>query len=433
MKLVIRGARHVDVATRTVSDGVSVAIDDGVIAQVATDADIVDDGAEIVHAAGRYLLPGLIDSHVHIRSGAHQGPSNEAPVPDDMLGTDPEGERAGILACLAGFLYCGVTSVYDAGNAEDVILRLRAAERSGEIASPRIFCSGAFVTATGGHGSNLGSATLIDSLPLDIGKLDQHLAREPDVLKVTYDEHNWGVRPLIPILTPDVLRGIIARAHAAKTRVTVHVSSETRAREAVDCGTDALAHPVIQSPATDEFLWLLAVKQIPVASTLAIGSRYFSLVDDPSFLDTPLYRHCLEPAEYQRLLTVEREHQRQNRWADWMRVMTPVAQDNLRRLAEIGGVIAAGSDLSFGPELHRELVLLQQAGLTPWEVLRSATVNGARYIGVAERVGAIRAGQRADLILVDEDPTTDVGHLASVSAVLKDGQVIDRASLRVTG
>lgn len=433
MNLLLRDTNYLDINHRTIVPGTSVRVVDGVIDQVGADRDVMaSPGDEVIDGAGRYLLPGLIDTHVHIHGEPHRGPTDAEPVPGEPVAADTDRTRHEMHARLNGFLYCGVTSIYDAGNDQDLMFALRDDERAGRITAPRIFCTGAFVTATGGHGSTLGSVTAIDSLPADLPKLRAHLARRPDLLKITYDEHNWGVRPLIPILSTELMSEIILHAHQAKIRVTVHVSNEAHAREAVACGADALAHPVIQSPVTDEFVWLLAVKGIPVATTLAIGERYFRLADDPSFLDDPLYRHCLSLAEREELSTAEHERQRSNRWADWMRVMTPIAQDNLRRLSTAGGVVATGSDLSLGPDLHREMELLQTAGLPPWDVLKSATEHGARYLGMQEILGSVRSGYQADLILVDDDPTEDVSRVGSVSMVMKSGTILDRAALQVT-
>lgn len=433
MNMLLRNTNYLELAERRVVPGTSVRVVDGVIVQVGIERDVdAAAGDEVIDGGGRFLLPGLIDTHVHIQGEPHRGPTDAEPVPGARVAGDADRTRTAMLARLQGFLYCGVTSIYDAGNDHDRIFALRDDERAGRIIAPRIFCSGAFVTVTGGHGSTLGSVTAIDSLPADLPQLQAHLARRPDLLKITYDEHNWGVRPLIPILSTELLSEIIFQAHQARVRVTVHASNEAHAREAVACGADALAHPVIQSPVTDEFVWLLAAKGIPVASTLAIGERYFRLADAPSFLDEPLYRHCLSPLEREALSTTEHAAQRSNRWADWMRVMTPVAQENLRRLSTAGGIVATGSDLSLGPDLHREMELLQAAGLPPWDVLRSATEQGARYLGLQGSLGSVRPGYQADLILLDDDPTDDVSAVSSVSLVIKDGSVLDRDLLRAT-
>jgi imidazolonepropionase-like amidohydrolase len=440
VSFLLRDARLVDVVRQQVVERTSVLVAGGRIVATGDDdevtaaarATVVAAGAgeaEVLDCSGRFLLPGLIDSHVHLHSGRHRGPSQHEPVPEH----DVEVDEAVLRSRLHSFLYCGVTSVYDAGNDASRIYRLREQTRSGELLGPRVFCAGPFVTCTGGHGSGFGDTVSVDSLPGDLPALRAHFASRPDLVKITYDEHNWGVRPLIPVLQRDVLAGIVAAAHDAMLRVTVHVSNELRAREAIAAGADSLAHPVIQSPATPELAWMLAAKQIPVASTLAIGDRYVRLADDPGYVDGGFYGACLDAAEREHLRTVEHAAQRANRWADWMRVMTPVAQENLRALVAAGGLVATGTDLSLGPEMHRELELLQGAGIPPAEVLRAATLNGAIFLGRRADLGSVEAGKLADLLLVEEDPTRDVTALATIAAVFKDGEAVARERLDLPG
>jgi imidazolonepropionase-like amidohydrolase len=424
MTLLLRNLTYVDPVARCLVPDVAIAAQDGRIEAMGPDAAV--DGA--LDAGGRFLVPGLMDMHIHLRPRSHQGPTTDRPV-TTMVGD--VADREGLVSRLHSFLYSGVTSVYDAGNDAGMILALREEERAGRLLAPRIFCTGSLLTCPGGHGSAM--AVEIASLPADLPRLDAYLAREPDVVKVTYDEHGWGVRPLIPILDVPTFRGIVDRSHAARRRVTVHVSNELRAREAVACGADALAHPVIQSPLTDEFTWLLAAKGVPVVSTLAIGERYSRLADHPEFLDEPPYRACLHEAERHHLATEESERQRSNRWAAWMKIMTPVAQDNLRRLVEAGGVMVTGTDLSLGPDYHRELRLLQDAGIAPIEIIRAATCHAARFLGRERELGALTVGARADFLVVDRDPTADVGRLAEIWMVVKDGRQVDRARLSLPG
>ncbi len=432
MTLVLRGATLVDVELRRTLPGRSVLVEDGRIAALGDADDAFDDltDAEVIDCRGRYLLPGLMDMHVHLRPLPHTGPhSSRSRSARPSAPVSP----ADVLPQLHSYLYCGVTSLFDAGNDASFIWALRDAERSGRVLAPRVFCAGPFVTCSGGHGSGMADAVEVNELPGDLPALRTHLARRPDLLKITYDEHGWGIRPLIPILDTETLRGIVETAHSDGLRVTVHASHELRAREAVECGTDTLAHPVIQSPITDDFVDQLSASRLPVVSTLAIGQRYPRLADDPAFLEEEAYAVCLDPKERARLASEEHLEQRRNRWADWMRVMTPVAQENLRRLVESGGVVAAGTDLSLGPELLHELVLLQEGGIEPWDVLTCATLNGARFLGMEQEIGSLRRGNVADLVLCDLDPSTDVSRLRHVSLVVKGGRVIDRSTLNLAG
>jgi len=433
MSTVLRGARLLDLERETILESQSIKIDDGKISALGSDEDIpIRSTDQIVDCDGRYLLPGLMDMHVHVRDTPHRGPTTVEP--------DPTGDAApaafispSLISRLHSFLYCGVTSIFDAGNDEQGILELRSKERAGLVVSPRIFCAGAFVTCRGGHGAQTGKAIEITDIVADGPTLNQHIARRPDLLKITYDEHNWGIRPLIPILSEEMLAQIVDYSHNEGVRVTVHVSSELRARQAIAAGADTLAHPVIQSPTTAAFDELVARMNIPVVSTLAIGERYFRLADNPDFLEQPLYATCIEYEERERLRTVEHEAQKLNRWADWMRVMTPVAQENIRSLVAAGGIVASGTDLSLGPELLHELELLQDARLTSWQVLRCATLEGARFLERETEMGSVAVSKVADLILTDCDPSEDVAQLQSISFVMKGGQIVDRAALDLPG
>jgi imidazolonepropionase-like amidohydrolase len=108
--------------------------------------------------------------------------------------------------------------------------------------------------------------------------------------------------------------------------------------------------------------------------------------------------------------------------------------DNLRRLMDAGVTVVMGTDAGnigtlHGPSIHREFALMREAGLTPAEILRTATVNGARALGLADSAGRIAPGMRADLLLLDADPLADVANLQRVHRVLKDGVVYSPGEL----
>lgn len=429
MTLVIRRVNVVDPAAREVRADRSLVIEGETVRAETAAAVAPPEGADVIDGGGQYAVPGLIDAHIHLRATPHVGPSNENPTPRLVVQGAHELGRERYVSRLHSFVYCGVTSVYDAGNDSRVIFGLRDDERNGRIVSPRIHATGNLFTAPGGHGSTAAVPVPEDA---DVARLvAEHVTHGPDVVKITYDEHGWGVRPLVPILSERLLARLIDEVHGHGLKVTVHVSNELRARQALEAGADILAHPVIQSPMNLEFAEQVAAADVPVVSTLTIGDRYARLADDPGFLDLPLYRDCEWPDERERLKTEESRFQRGNRWADWMRAMTPVAQENLEALVLAGATVAAGTDQSFGPDYHRELELLRGAGIEPWDVLRAATVNAARALDRAGELGTLDVGARADLLLVEADPTQDVAALASADTVVKSGAVVDRADLEL--
>jgi imidazolonepropionase-like amidohydrolase len=385
------------------------------IAKVGTCPIAAPAGARLIDGTGKYLIPGLMDVHIHLRGGGGY---------DGSEATSPQ---TGI-RFLQSYLYCGVTTVLDVGNNPDYIFKLRDMERSGQIISTRLLAAGGIVTYPGSHGSG-NFATLIDSWPQGMVKLDAAIARKPDMLKLTYDEHGWGIRPKITLLPIDLMTHIIRYYNEHGIRTTAHISSETRALEAIFAGIDTLAHPVIQGPVSDNFVRLMRAKLTPEASTLTVGDSYSRLAEHAEFLDQPLYRETMEADEIQQLKSVESAKQKENRWAWWMKVMTPVAQDNLKKINAAGGIIALGTDQSQGPAVHRELELLVAGGIPTLDAIRIGTLNSAIYLGRERDMGSVEEGKIADLVLLDANPLDDINNAKRIAMVIKNGAVIDRSKL----
>jgi imidazolonepropionase-like amidohydrolase len=414
--LVIRGVTLVDGTGRAPLANATVVVEAGRITQVTSQAVTPPAGAQIIDGKGKFLMPGLIDVHVHLRGGGNR--ASEQPI-------TPEQERNGVRA-LHTFLYAGVTTVFDAGNQGAFIFALREKARTGAILSPRILATGGTVTSPGGHGGPF----YVEAWPQDRAVLDKHLAGKPDLVKIGQDEHGWGTRPLITQLQEALLEQIIRYYHSKGIRSTIHISNEHNAVEAIYAGVDTLAHPVIQSPISTSFINLMRTKRVPMASTLTIGESYSRLAEHPEYLDQPLYRDTTDAAEIQRLKTVESPRQREDRWAQWMKVMTPVAQDNLKRLNAAGrDIVALGTDRSSGADVHRELELLVGGGITPADAIVIATRNSARFLGLLDEIGTIEIGKAADLVLLDADPTADINNAKRIATVVRGGAIVDRAAL----
>ena len=410
--LLIHDVTLIDGTGRPAVEGASVLVEGERITRVAAGPIDAPAGARRIDGSGRYLIPGLMDTHIHLTGGRGGG------------GVD---ERAGIRA-LHGMIYAGITSVFDAGNNPDYIFDLRARERAGEIVAPRIFATGGVVTAPGGHGGGRG-ATLVDQWPEDTALLDAHIAREPDMVKLTFDEHGWGTRPLIPLLDPELMAQVGRYFNEHGIRTTVHISHEFRARQAIEAGINTLAHPIIQGPVSDGFVALMVSTRVPMVSTLTIGEGYSRLVEHPEFLDRPIYRDTYEPEVIEQLQTTVRDEYAARTWTTWMKVMTPVAQENLRKIAEAGGVIVLGSDQSTGAASHRELELMVEGGIPALEAIRIGTLNAAIFFGKEREMGSVEEGKLADLLLLDADPLADIANTQRISMVIKGGTIVDRARL----
>ena len=406
--LLFENVTIIDGTGRVPMTGASVLVEGDRIARIARGALAAPAGATRIDGRGKFLIPGLIDVHVHL-----EGASQPAEV----------GIRA-----LHGFLYSGFTTVFDAGNVPDFIYGLRARERAGEIVAPRILATGGVVTAPGGHGSGFGGAQ-IDSWPAAIPVLDAYLARKPDMVKFTFDEHGWGTRPLIPLLDADVMAKAAHYVNDHGIRTTVHISHEYRARQAIAGGLNTLAHPVIQGPVSESFVKLMSSTHTPIASTLTIGEGYSRLVDHPEFLDQPLYQAVYTSEAITRLKTTVRDEYAKRTWTTWMKVMTPVAQENMRLINAAGGVVALGSDQSSGPASHRELELMVNGGISALDAIRAGTLNAALFLGRDRDYGSIEEGKVADLVLLAADPSVDIRNAAKIDRVFKGGVQVNRAAL----
>jgi imidazolonepropionase-like amidohydrolase len=377
-----------------------------------------------IDGKGKFLMPGLMDVHIHLRGGFDVSGKVDAELAPP--------NRAEGVAALASYLYAGVTTVFDAGNRAEHILPLRADERAGRILSPRIFATGNLITYPGSHGDRI--AVRIADFEKDKALLDKHIAeQQPDILKLTLEEEGWGSRPMIPLMPVDLLGKIILYYNQHGIRTTVHVSSELRSLEAIYAGIDTLAHPVIQGPVSDSFVKLMGAKKIPFASTLTIGENYSRLAEHPEYLDQPLYAASISTSERDQLKTKTRAEWQARPWTWWMKLMTPIAAENVRRIHAAGGVVACGTDQSSGPATQRELELLAAAGISPLDVIRIATYNSAVFLGKADQLGSVDAGKLADLLLLSKDPTLDINNAKAIVFVMKNGQLIDESRLPLAG
>lgn len=432
----------IDGTGRPARPNMAVAVDGGRFTLVGPSILAAGMAGRRIDGRGKYLIPGLMDIHIHLAGFSRT--AGKAWVP----GAKPAGDRDWVVdrkvgeEALGGFLYAGVTTVLDVGNIPQNILPLRADERAGKILGPHIFATGSPISYPGSHATEI--AVNVVTWPEARAQLQaQFDSQHPDVEKIMYDDEGWGSRPLIPILPLDLLQHVIEFYNDHGVRTTIHISNERRAREAIYSGVDSLAHTPIQGPVTEAFVRLVAAKQIPMATTMTIGDNYSRVHDHPEFLDQPLYVATMAPAERARLKKIAAEGGEtalagspplyQKSWRLWMKTQTPILQDNIRRIAAAGGVLATGTDTSNGASEQRELELLAEAGVPPLQIITMATYNGARLMGKQADMGSIEEGKIADAVLLAADPTADIANAKSILFVMKAGEIIDESKLPLAG
>jgi imidazolonepropionase-like amidohydrolase len=432
--LLVRDVAVFDVATGAVAPGRDVLARGDRIEAIAPAGSIpAPADAEVLDGRGATLLPGLIDAHGHV--GVGYAPLWRSELPDPAHN-------------LQAYLYCGVTTVLDPSDADDGAVDRRDAIRRGEVVGPRVYTAGRPLTAPGGHPVALVRGLLPwwirwYLLPrVAYQAADEAAARTAvaelassrvDFLKVIVDR----IPDTAPRLETPVLRAAVDEAGERGLRAVAHIGTLADARDAAQAGVAAWLHGVYAETLDASGVRELAAFGIPMAPTLAVFENY-ALTNDYARVATPLEREIApeelleafneppaEPADYADFQPFLR-HLRQQRQG---------SRENVRRLHEAGVAILAGSDTQSGvlpgAGLHRELGLLVEAGLTPAEALRAATLTTARFLERSDDpdVGQVAIGKRADLLLVEGDPTRDIAAVSRIRAVIQAGVRVERFPL----
>jgi len=397
---VVRNARVFDGSL--VREALDVAVAGGRIAALGRDLSVPEGTAEI-DGASRTLLPGLIDSHTHV-------------IAPDML------EQA---------LAFGVTTELDMFMSWELARGLRAAQAEGRNANQAdLRSAGTLVTAPGGHGTEYGVPIPTLTAPEEAQAfVDARIEEGSDYIKVVYDTgESYGIS--FPSISKETLGAVIGAAHARQKLAVVHVSTLAAARDAVELGADGLAHvffEALDGAESTGFTELAARRGAFVIPTLTVLESASGVPSGAAFVEDPHAAAYLSARAIGNLgLSFPARPGAKDAFTG--------AQAAVRRLSSAGVPILAGSDApnpgtAHGASLHRELQLLVDAGLSPLEALKAATSTPAARFGLTDR-GAVRAGLRADLLLVEGDPTTDIAASRAIVAVWKAGVRVDREAYR---
>ncbi|TYT25182.1 amidohydrolase family protein [Luteimonas viscosa] len=404
----IRGARVFDSERAVLGPPTDVLLRDGRIVSISGDGatDVAAD--HVIDAAGRVLLPGLFDMHVHIDRWS--GGLN---------------------------LAAGVTSVRDMGNDNATLQQVMAEERAGKLLMPRIVATGFL------EGESEQSARN--------GFVVSDLAGAREAID-WYAQHGYPQIKVYNSFPKEILPQTVAYAHERGLRVSGHVPVFLRAQDAVDAGYDEIQHinqlmlNFLVEPDTDTrtlerfylparevadldldskpvqaFIAELAQRRIVIDPTLAT----FEFLHKRDGQMSPIFAGIEEhlPPDVQRNRRAAEMDIPDDATGERYRASFDRMVEFVGRAYRAGVPLVAGTDEVPGFTLHHELALYVRAGLTPAQALQVATWNGAKYSGVLDRLGSIAPGKLADLVLVDGDPVADIADIRKVATVIK-GDVV---------
>lgn len=373
----------------------NVLVVDGLIHAVGEELSIPE-GAATIDGAGKTLLPGLIDAHAHV--------------------FQPEG--------LAQSAVYGVTTVLDMGCGNPQVGRqLREAAQAPGSQLAQLRFGGYAVTVPGGHCTQFGfsvpTVTQASELPAFVGaRVDEG----SDHIKIIYDDvTTLGLS--MPTLDSGMLEAAIRAAHAQDRLAVVHVSSLRAAAEAIALKADGLAHVPVDGIADAPLAAQAASHGTFLIPTLSVTRSMVGL-RNAELLDDGALTAFLPAASRPGLLSTFPQRE------EGVSARYPFAERTTKAFADAGARVLVGTDApnpgtTYGLTMHGELALLTEVGLTPVDALRGATSSAADAFRMDDR-GRVKTGLRADLLLVEGDPTSDIRATRRIVGVWIGGTAVDR-------
>jgi imidazolonepropionase-like amidohydrolase/ABC-type multidrug transport system permease subunit len=434
----IRNAR-IFTGDRVIESG-SVLLKDGRIAEIyegsAPDAKALN--ADSIEASGKTLLPGLIDVHVHL--GA------PGVIPESDKDYDP---KKNLDRALEAYLYSGVTAVRSTGDFLDEILKARERFAEGQKLGAELFLCGPLFTAEGGHGTEYFanapafvkqmSAEQFVRLPKtpDEAKrqVDALKARGVDAIKAVLEAGAGAV--LFNRLDLALLNAIAQQAHADGLPITVHTGEARDVKDAVAAHVNGIEHGSARDRIPDETFALMVKQGIAYDPTLSVMEAFQDLKEGKmDLLDRSLVAQVVPPKVLQNTKQKLASSEGQKGLAKLKEypVDLTIAEDNLLRAYRAGVLVVVGSDsgnmmVVHGPAVHREMQLWVKAGIPAEAALAGATANAAKALRVDNRLGYIRKGYDATLLLVDGNPLQDISATEHISGVFFKGESVNRSGL----
>jgi imidazolonepropionase-like amidohydrolase len=373
----------------------SVTVDNGVIATVSVDTS-APAGVDVVDGSNSTLLPGLIDSHVHA-----WGPLDRV---------------------LRRNLLFGVTTALEMMCDGDGLAEVRAAQKADAPDEAQILSSGFAVTVPDGHGTEYGFAVpTIEDAAAAQEFVDARIAEGSDYIKIMFSDRSLRHVPSLALL-----QSAVDAAHRRNKQAIVHIVTQRAADDAIAAGADGLAHLFFDppDPGLGERVAAAGTFVIPTLTVLESKER----PSGATLLHDPHIAPLLNAYDRRQLaldgptLRAQRGLPMRQAPADWSyeNARRAVALLRATRVPILAGTDAGNAGTTHGASIHRELELLVDAGLTRLEALAAATSAPARCFGMHDR-GRIAPGLRADLLLVDGDPTVDITRTRAIRRVWKAG------------
>jgi len=357
-------------------------------------------GARVVDGQGRFLIPGLWDMHAHMEA------SGESWLQLNVAN--------------------GVTGIRDMGSDLDLILKMREGTSSGRVLGPRIFAAGPILDDAPGDWPFRMRVKTAEEGRAAVQLLKR---RGVDLIKV----HNFTPR--------DVYFAIAEEARRQDLPLAGHVPLKVTVEEAIDAGQSDIEHlselrlwrpcsggAQYRPDACRQFLDMLARRGIWQTPTLAAMSEIATIGTPASAVSADQLAYATK-----QLRDMWAGNQSLFATPDVVRIFKAGAEMGAAMTSDMAkagvGILAGCDSMIAGFCVHDELLAMVRGGMSPLAALQTATINPARYFGLQQSVGTVASGQRADLVLLDANPLTDISNVRRIRAVVVAGRLLDRQEL----
>lgn len=403
----------------------------------------------VINATGQYLLPGLVDAHIHFSQsgGLYTRPDAINLTQFKSYETEIKETHDHYSDRLRRYIQAGITTVIDVGTTYSFLLQRDTFVHRPDV--PSVFMSGPLITTYEpdvfkGRGAD-SPFTFVSNTEEARQAVQNQMAFKPDLIKIWYivqadsTGKEAAARELLPIV-----KATIEEAHQHNLKVAVHAPERIVAQLAVESGCDYLVHCINDEIISPSFVSLLKQNDVIVCPTLIVHDGYVKTFSqtiqcsdyelrmaDPLILGTLTdLRHLTDTA----LVNAYKRYARRPEVSLREAREDSICRLNLKLLSDGGVMIATGTDAGNIGTLHAvsyqaEVMAMHASGMSEWDILTASTINGAKVVSLESEFGSIAKGKKANLLLLDGNPTEDLNHLFSIDIVILNGQVINPDTL----
>ena len=409
--LLLKNVNVVDPKSKTIFKR-DILIQNGIIKSVSekSEESIVNFQGQTFDLTGKYLSPSFSDMHAH--ANVNQGLNDTYQV----LGFDGVAKLN---------LRAGVTTMLDLFNQEDEIFAYRNSQKIELLNGAELFSAGAMFTCKGDHGTQYPGVSVHEinnptEAEIEIAKIAK---LRPDVIKIVYD-HAW---PQTPSMNKETMSAALASAKKLGIKSVVHIGKWEDAREAVLAGATAITH-LHFSEIPDDIAILLGEKRVWIIPTLSVQSDLYNFVNNPDILKSPLALRLVPKDILDSYSHFNPEASKYMKWFyEFQKTNKIHFQNSLKKLADAGARVLTGTDVPnigtlVGFSIHREMKLLVEAGLSPWQALEAATTLPGEFLGLSY---GVTPGSIANLVVLSDSPIENIDNTQKIKMVIQHGNLVN--------